>query len=113
MNSDTGEETLGETSADASAETSPEASPGAAAEGAVNFDEAALVELELDGTEYRMDSGRAGTALCISTRPSGTWNWTFRGEARWQSNVLRCKAFDRSVLTQLSSALAEVSSGSD
>jgi len=102
MNSGTGEETVAESSADA-----------AAAEGAVNFDEAALVELELDGTEYRMDSGRAGTALCISTRPSGTWNWTFRGEARWQSNVLRCKAFDRSVLTQLSRALAEVSSGSD
>jgi hypothetical protein len=84
-----------------------------AAEGAVNFDEAALVELELDGTEYRMDSGRAGTALCISTRPSGTWSWTFRGEARWQSNVLRCKAFDRSILTRLSQALSEVSSASD
>jgi|1185.fasta_scaffold1050886_2 hypothetical protein len=83
------------------------------AEGAVNFDEAALVELELDGTDYRMDSGRAGTALCISTRPSGTWSWTFRGEARWQANVLRCKVFDRSVLTRLSQALVEVSSGSD
>jgi len=84
-----------------------------AADGTVNFDEAALVELELDGTDYRLDSGRAGTALCISTRPSGTWNWTFRGEARWQANVLRCKLFDRSVLSQLARALAEVSSGSD
>ena len=86
---------------------------GAAAEGAVNFDEAALVELELDGTEYRLDSGRAGTALCISTRPSGTWSWTFRGEARWQAKVLRCKAFDRVVLTRLSQALAEVSTASE
>jgi hypothetical protein len=79
----------------------------------VNFDEAALIELELDGTDYRLDAGRAGTALCISTRPSGTWNWTFRGEARWQANVLRCKAFDRMVLSRLSQALAEVSSNSD
>jgi hypothetical protein len=115
MNSGTGEETVAESSGEPSSgePSSGEHSQGAAAEGAVNFDEAALVELELDGTDYRMDSGRAGTALCISTRPSGTWNWTFRGEARWQSNVLRCKVFDRSVLTQLSRALAEVSSGSD
>ena len=113
MNSGTSEETVAESAADSGAESSGERDQSAAAEGAVNFDEAALVELELDGTDYRMDSGRAGTALCISTRPSGTWNWTFRGEARWQSNVLRCKVFDRSVLTQLSRALAEVSSGSD
>jgi hypothetical protein len=84
-----------------------------AAEGAVNFDEAALIELELEGTDYRLDAGRAGTALCISTRPSGTWSWTFRGEARWQANVLRCKAFDRTVLLRLARALAEVSSASE
>lgn len=82
-------------------------------ESPVNFDEAALLELELDGTDYRFDTGRAGTALCISTRPSGSWSWTFRGEARWQSNVLRCKAFDRTVLNQLGTALAEVGTGAD
>jgi len=82
-------------------------SPGG--DGAVNYDEAAVVELELDGIDYRLDSGRAGTALCISTRATGTWGWEFRGEARWQNNVLRCKAFDRSVLTELSKALVEVS----
>ena len=96
-----------------SEESSGDSGSAGAGEGTVNFDEAALVELELDGTDYRLDSGRAGTALCISTRPSGTWNWTFRGEARWQANVLRCKVFDRSVLTQLAQALAEVSSGCD
>ena len=80
-----------------------------ASDGAVNYDEAAVVELELDGIDYRLDSGRAGTALCISTRATGTWGWEFRGEARWQNNVLRCKAFDRSVLTELSKALVEVS----
>src|SRR5690348_3682812 len=80
-----------------------------AAEGVVNYDEPALVEVELDEVDYRLDSGRAGTALCISTRPSGTYSWTFRGEARWQTNVLRCKAFDRTVLTRLSQALKELS----
>jgi hypothetical protein len=78
----------------------------------VNYEEAALVELELSGTDYRMDVGRAGTALCISTRPSGSWAWVFRGEARWQNNVLRCKAFDREVLTLLSRALAEATADS-
>jgi hypothetical protein len=82
-------------------------------DGPVNFDEAALVEVEIDGTDYRLDSGRAGTALCISTRASGTWSWTFRGEARWQANVLRCKAFDRSVLVPLGKALAEAAAATD
>ncbi len=83
------------------------------ADSPVNFDEPALVEVEIEGTDYRLDSGRAGTALCISTRPSGSWDWAFRGEARWQAKVLRCKAFDRDVLVQLSKALAEVASDSD
>jgi hypothetical protein len=76
-------------------------------ESPVNYEEAALLELDIDGTDYRLDVGRAGTALCISTRPGGSWSWVFRGEARWQAGVLRCKAFDRRVLTQLSNALAE------
>ena len=83
-----------------------------AGESPVNYEEAALLELELDGTDYRLDVGRAGTALCISTRPSGSWSWVFRGEARWQTNTLRFKAFDRSVLVRLSSALAEAAADS-
>jgi hypothetical protein len=82
-------------------------------DGAVNYEESPLLELEIDGTEYRLDAGRAGTALCISTRPSGSWSWVFRGEARWQAKVLRCKAFDRTVLTELSSALAAAAADSE
>lgn len=82
-------------------------------ESPVNYEEAALVELEIDGTDYRIDSGRAGTALCISTRVSGSWGWTFRGEARWQTNVLRCKSFDRPVLTELGQALAAAAAAVD
>ncbi len=78
----------------------------------VNFEESALFELEIDGTQYRMDAGRAGTALCISTRPQGSWSWVFRGEARWQAKVLRCKAFDRDVLLQLSKALEQAAADS-
>ncbi len=93
-------------------EAAPQGANIEGGEAPVNYEEAALLELELDGTDYRMDIGRAGTALCISTRPSGSWSWVFRGEARWQNNVLRCKAFDRSVLTHLGRALAEASANS-
>jgi hypothetical protein len=72
----------------------------------VNYDSPALVELEIDGTDYRMDSGKQGTSLCISTRPSGTWDWTFGGEARWDVSYLRSKAFDRRTLEKLSKAFA-------
>lgn len=78
----------------------------------VNYDEPALLEREIDGIDYRIDVGRAGTAICISTRSSGSWSWEFRGEARWQVGVLRCKAFDRSILSQLSTALAEAAADS-
>ena len=88
-------------------EAPPAASLQEDGEEPVNYEEAALLELEIEGTDYRLDVGRAGTALCISTRPSGNWSWVFRGEARWQTNTLRCKVFDRSVLQQLSTALAE------
>ncbi len=81
-------------------------------ESPVNYDESALLEIEIEGTDYRLDVGRAGTALCISTRSSGTWSWAFRGEAKWQNNVLRCKAFDRAVLSQLGTALAEAANDS-
>jgi hypothetical protein len=74
-------------------------------ESPVNFDEAALVELEVEGVDYRIDAGRAGTALCISQRESGTWDWSFIGEARYAAKVLRCKGLDRGVLDPLSRAL--------
>jgi hypothetical protein len=83
-----------------------------AGESPVNYDESALLEIEIDGTDYRLDVGRAGTALCISTRSSGTWSWRFQGEAKWQNNLLRCKAFDRTVLAQLGTALIQAADDS-
>ena len=72
----------------------------------VNYESPAIIETTIEGTDYRMDSGKQGTSLCISTRPSGTWDWSFGGEARWDVNYLRSKAFDRRTLEQLSKAFA-------
>jgi hypothetical protein len=70
----------------------------------VNYDSPPLVEVEIEGTDYRLDAGKQGTALCISTRVSGSWDWSFGGEARWDVGSLRCKAFERRTLDQLSRA---------
>ncbi len=82
-------------------------------ENPVNYDSPAIVEVAIDGTDYRMDSGKQGTALCISTRASGTWDWSFGGEARWDVSYLRSKAFDRRTLEQLSRAFAQALENAD
>jgi hypothetical protein len=91
------------------------ASAGAArgGENLVEYDGPALVELSLGERDYRIDVGKAGTALCISTRASGTWDWVFGGEARWENRRLRARGLDldRDVLDVLSKALVEVSNG--
>jgi hypothetical protein len=71
---------------------------------AVNYESAPLVEVEIEGVDYRLDAGKQGTALCISTRASGSWDWSFGGEARWDVGSLRSKAFERRTLDQLSRA---------
>jgi hypothetical protein len=72
----------------------------------VSYDAPPLVEVTLDGTDFRIDPGKQGTAVSISTRPTGTWDWSFGGEARWDGSQLRCRAFERRVLLELSSAFA-------
>ncbi len=81
-----------------------------AADGSVNYDEAGLVEVELDQVLYRLDAGKQGTALCISTRAGDSWRWRFHGEARWDGRTLRSKAFDRRLLDRLSKELQQASS---
>jgi hypothetical protein len=73
----------------------------------VNYDSPAVLELELDGTQFRIDSGKQGTSLCISQRAAGSWDWAFIGEAKWDGSLLRSKALDRRVLQPLSVALAK------
>jgi hypothetical protein len=77
-------------------------------EDGVNYDSAPVAETALDGTEYRIDAGKAGTAICVSTRPAGSWDWSFVCEARWDGSELRSKALERSVRVHLSRALSSV-----
>ena len=72
----------------------------------VNYDGASLVEATVEETDYRIDSGRQGTAFSISSRPTGSWDWTLCGEARWDGSDLRTRALDRRILQKLSAALA-------
>jgi hypothetical protein len=72
----------------------------------VSYDDSPLVELTIGDTDFRIDPGKQGTAFSISTRPTGSWEWTLGGEARWDGSHLRCRAFERRLLLELSTALA-------
>jgi hypothetical protein len=72
----------------------------------VNYDSSPVAEACIDGTDYRIDAGKQGTAICVSSRPSGSWDWSFVCEARWDGSELRAKVLDRSIRTQLSRALS-------
>ncbi len=71
----------------------------------VNYDSVPVAETAIDDTEYRVDAGKAGTAICVSSRRVGSWDWAFVCEARWDGSELRAKQLDRHVRTQLSRAL--------
>jgi len=72
----------------------------------VNFDEAPIVQAEIDGVDYRIDTGM-GSIVAISTRPEGTWTWTVLTEAKWDGLRLRSKALDHSTISVLERALAD------
>jgi hypothetical protein len=74
---------------------------------AVNYEGVALVEVAIEGIEYRLDAGKQGTALCVSTRAEGSHDWEFLSEARWDGRDLRTRSLDRSVAQRLSHALAQ------
>jgi hypothetical protein len=68
----------------------------------VNYDGPPLVEVTVDEADFRIDAGRQGTAFSISSRPTGTWDWTFVCEARWDGSDLRSRALPRPILVKLS-----------
>jgi hypothetical protein len=74
---------------------------------AVNYEGVALVEVAIEGIEYRLDAGKQGTALCVSTRAEGSHDWEFLSEARWDGRDLRTRSLDRGVAQRLSHALAQ------
>jgi len=74
----------------------------------VNYESSPVAELAVDGTDYRLDAGKQGTAICVSTRQVGTWDWSFLCEARWDGSELRAKVLERGLRGQLSKALSAV-----
>jgi hypothetical protein len=72
----------------------------------VNYEESPVAETAIDGTEYRIDAGKQGTSICVSTRPAGSWDWSFLCEARWDGSELRAKVLERPIRTELSKALS-------
>jgi hypothetical protein len=73
--------------------------------GEVNYEEAPIVTLEVDGIEYRVDTGY-GSAVAISERQQGTWDWTPVTEGRWDGSRLRAKCLNHIVNTALAEALS-------
>jgi len=71
----------------------------------VNYDCDPVLHVELEGVEYRLDVGMQGTALSVSERAAGGWDWSFVGEAKWDRVDLRCKALARPIREALARAL--------
>jgi hypothetical protein len=76
---------------------------------AVNYESNPVAETAIDGTEYRIDAGKQGTSICVSTRPAGSWDWSFLCEARWDGSELRTKALERGIRSELARALSSAS----
>jgi hypothetical protein len=70
----------------------------------VNYEETAIVALQVDGIEYRVDTGQ-GSAVAISQRQQGTWDWTPVTEGRWDGSRLRAKCLSHVVNTALAEGL--------
>lgn len=75
---------------------------------AVNYDCEPVLEATEGQVQYRLDAGKQGTALCVSQRDVGSWDWRFVGEARWDRITLRCKSLPRPICEKLGRVLREV-----
>lgn len=71
----------------------------------INYESDPVLQVELEGVQYRLDVGMQGTALSISERSVGAWDWSFVGEAKWDRVDLRCKALARPIREALARAL--------
>ncbi|HEX2735844.1 MAG TPA: hypothetical protein VHM70_29795 [Polyangiaceae bacterium] len=72
----------------------------------VNYDSEPVAEATIGPTHYRIDAGKQGTAICISSRSPGSWDWSYICEARWDGSELRTKELERDVRVVLSKAIA-------
>lgn len=71
----------------------------------MSYDEPGLVELTLGDTEYRIDSGKQGMAMAISTRPADSWDWEYLCEGKWDGRAITAKPLDFPTRKALSEAL--------
>jgi hypothetical protein len=70
----------------------------------VNYEEAPIVTLGLNGVEYRVDTGH-GSAVAISQRQQGAWDWVPMAEGRWDGSRLRTQCLTHEVNEALAEAL--------
>jgi hypothetical protein len=71
----------------------------------VNYDDTPIAQVQVDGTDYRVDTG-LGSAVAVSRRQAGTWEWAPVTEGRWDGSRLRAKGLDFPIITALAAALA-------
>lgn len=72
-----------------------------------NYDEPGIIEHDMGDLTYRVDSGKQGTRLALSTRPVDSWSWTFVAEMKWDGRRLTCKSLDFENLKELSGVFKE------
>jgi hypothetical protein len=79
----------------------------------MSYDEPGIMECEIDDVRYRIDSGRQGTALALSSCPGGSWDWAFVAELQWDGHDFKCKevGFEtrRELATKFKQALEDMS----
>jgi hypothetical protein len=75
----------------------------------VNYDDTPITQVEVDGTDYRVDAGH-GSAVAVSRREAGTWEWAPVTEGRWDGSRLRAKGLDHDVVVALDAAVAQAMS---
>ena len=73
----------------------------------MSYDEPGLLECEIDEVRYRIDSGRQGTALALSSCPGGSWDWTFVAELQWDGHDIKCKAIGYELCGKLATAFKQ------
>lgn len=60
----------------------------------ISYEEAGILEHDIGDLTYRIDSGKQDTALALSSRPVGAWDWAFVAELKWDGRDLKCKTLD-------------------
>ncbi len=79
-------------------------SPSETPESTIDYDAPPAAELELDGTQYRLDPGFRGV-IAVSARTPGTWSWSLVAQGRWDGVRLKAKELHRDIVGALEKAL--------